>query len=93
MIIGQRLGMGEYVPLWVGRVEAILEWVTPSLWFEGTRIRREVRAGLGLEYLMDEFAQIKTVVDETKNMVTLIKEKLEGAGKARKMSNRGAGKE
>ena len=92
--------MGEYVPLWVGRVEAILEWVTPSLWFEGARIRREVRGGLGLEYLMDEFAQfksevgqLKTVVNETKNMVTLIKEKLEGAGKARKMSNRGAGKE
>jgi predicted RNase H-like nuclease (RuvC/YqgF family) len=85
--------MGEYVPLWVGRVEAILEWVTPSLWFEGTRIRREVRAGLGLEYLMDEMSKLRAEVTEAKNTAAEIKQKLEGAGKARKMSNRGAGKE
>jgi hypothetical protein len=85
--------MGEYVPLWVGRVEAILGWVTPSLWFEGTRIRREVRAGLGLEYLMDEMGKLRAEVTEAKNTAAEIKQKLEGAGKARKMSNRGAGKE
>ncbi len=78
--------------MWVGRVEAILEWVTPSLWFEGARIRREVRVGLGLEYLMDEMGKLRAEVTEAKNTAAAIKQKLEGAGKVRKMSNRGAGK-